>query len=153
MIQNDLADALLGAVHGAQSRLRGLDDAAAARHASAGRWNAKEILGHLIDSASNNHQRFVRAQYTDDLQFPKYEQNTWVDIQRYDEAEWSVLVDLWESYNRHLAYVIRNMPTEALHSTCVVGENAPASLQFLVEDYLRHMQHHLRQIEERTAAR
>ena len=140
-MQRQLADTLTTAVTAAEESLRRLDAAAASAHVSAGRWSAMEILGHLIDSASNNHQRFVRAQYTDDLQFPKYEQNTWVDVQPYSDAEWPNLIDLWASYNRHLAHVIRN------------GENAPMSLQFLMEEYVAHLRHHLAQITERTAHR
>src|SRR3989304_6658487 len=62
-------------------------------------WSKKEILGHLIDSASNNHQRFVRAAQNIASDFPTYNQNRWVAVQRYNEANWSDLVELFSQYN------------------------------------------------------
>src|ERR1700730_12660219 len=77
---------------------------------ASGKWSPKEIVGHLIDSASNNHQRFVRAQFTDDLVFPGYEQEAWVSVQRYQEASWTDLVGLVHLFNLHLARVIEAIP-------------------------------------------
>src|SRR5437764_8545226 len=71
-----------------------------------GKWSPKEIIGHLIDSASNNHQRFVRAQFTDDLIFAGYEQDAWVSVQQYGRESWPLLVQLWKSFNLHLAHVM-----------------------------------------------
>ena len=69
-------------------------------------WSKKEILGHLIDSAANNHQRFVRACYNDAANFPPYSQTDWVQIQEYNKSEWGALVELWIAYNHHLSNVI-----------------------------------------------
>ena len=66
-----------------------------------GSWTKKEILGHLIDSAAINHQRFVRAQFTDDLVFDGYVQDDWVKVQDYQNRDWRELVELWHGYNRH----------------------------------------------------
>src|ERR1044071_6422190 len=77
-------------------------------------WSAKQIIGHLIDSAANNHARFVLAQMKDDLIFPGYEQDRWVEIQNYREASWPQLVDLWTAYNLHLAHVMSSAPEEKL---------------------------------------
>src|SRR2546427_2029201 len=82
------------------------DEAESSRPQAEGKWSAKEVMGHLIDSAANNHARFVLAQLRDDLVFPGYEQNRWVDIQNYREASWPQLVDLWTAYNRHLVHVM-----------------------------------------------
>ena len=112
----------------------------------AGGWSRKQVVGHLIDSASNNHQRFVRASLQDSLEFPAYDQNDWAGVQAAGEADWSVLVALWANYNRYLAHVIAHLRPARLQVPCRIGQNDPVTLQFLAEDYLRHMVHHLAQI-------
>jgi hypothetical protein len=64
------------------------------------RWSISEVVGHLVDSACNNHQRFVRAQYCSDFVFPKYEQNEWVAAAHYQAGDWESLVELWYHYKR-----------------------------------------------------
>src|SRR5947209_11752003 len=86
----------------------------AARKAGPDRWSRKEILGHLIDSAGNNHQRFVRAQLAPRLDFPEYDQNLWVGAQSYATEPWTDLVDLWAALNRHLLHMLKAMPDSAL---------------------------------------
>jgi len=120
-------------------------------------WAPIEILGHLIDSATNNHQRFVRAQFTDDLVFPGYEQEQWVSSQKYREASWLDVVQLWSAYNLHLVHVASMIPEEVLtkprspHTLDVIAfklvdRNEPATLEYLIRDYLVHLRHHLDQI-------
>lgn len=111
-----------------------------------GEWTAREILGHLIDSASNNHQRFVRAQFAPLLVFPGYEQEAWTMMQGYRDESWADLVALWAGYNRHLAHVIGMIPDSAAGHRCEIGGGEPVTLEFLVVDYLRHLRHHLDQI-------
>ena len=111
-----------------------------------GGWSSKQVLGHLIDSASNNHQRFVRALLADELSFPKYEQESWVHVQSYQDERWSDLVALWTFYNRHLLHLIRRMPEESLAKQCRIGDNAPMTLGELAADYLVHLEHHLTQL-------
>src|SRR3954469_25932547 len=82
------------------------------------RWSAKQIIGHLVDSAANNHQRFVRAQFKDDLVFVGYDQEEWVDIQHYQQDSWPELVQLWKSFNLHIAHLIEHIPEEKLHKRC-----------------------------------
>lgn len=110
------------------------------------KWSKKEILGHLLDSASNNHQRFVRASLQGELTFPGYDQDKLVDLQNFSEVEWSFLVDFWASYNRFLAHVLSVLPASAAKITCHIGNNAPATLEFIAEDYVAHLKHHLNQI-------
>ena len=110
------------------------------------KWSKREILGHLIDSAANNHQRFVRAAYRAAMAFVPYDPNEWVRVQRYNEASWSLLVALWSAYNRHLCRVIEGIPAEAASSPCNIGKEQPVALQFVIEDYLRHLRHHLQKI-------
>lgn len=119
---------------------------AARRKPAPDKWSAQEIIGHLIDSASNNHQRFVRPQQGGDYSGPGYEQEHWVSVQGYRDAPWMELLDLWRLYNRHLARVIERVAPGTLGVTCHVGEYAPATLGFVIEDYLAHLRHHLRQV-------
>jgi len=137
--------------------LQRLDAATTARKPAPGKWSPREILGHLIDSASNNHQRFVRASFQDDLIFPGYEQDVWVERQRYQDVEWRDLVTLWESFNRHIAHVMRVTPAELratprtrhnFHQIAwkTIPESEPATLDYFMHDYVAHMRHHLRQI-------
>ena len=111
--------------------------------ASPDNWSKKEILGHLIDSAANNHQRFVRAACNAAATFPPYNQTDWVRIQRYNESEWVGLVALWSAYNHHLSDVIERIPDDALSAPCNIGKEEPAPLEFVIRDYLRHVRHHL----------
>lgn len=141
-----LAEQLVNAIAAADLRLRDFDDSAAAHKTAAGVWSKKELLGHLIDSASNNHQRFVRLQLADDLRLPKYEQEGWVRVQGYQTADWISLIALWRAYNLHLARLIRDAAPDALQHTCRVGDGEPVTLQFLMEDYVAHLEHHLLQL-------
>jgi DinB superfamily len=130
---------------GLAPQLLSIPEADAARPLGDGKWSRKEILGHLIDSASNNHQRFVRLQLEDELRLPSYSQNEWVDRQHYAVRAWGDLVELWLAYNRHLKHVVENVDPASLghiwHSS-----GGPVSLEFIIVDYLRHMRHHLEQI-------
>ena len=125
------------------------DGRAAARRPDAKTWSPKEVLGHLIDSAANNHQRFVRAQETDALTVPGYEQNHWVRSQGYQDADWPHLIALWTHLNLHLADVIDRIPSAKYRVPCMIGGSAPVTLEFVIVDYLRHLKHHMAQIRQR----
>jgi hypothetical protein len=144
-----IADELRAVVHVAEPTLRTLADADVAFRPAPDRWTIKEVLGHLIDSAANNHQRFVRAQFVPHLNFPKYEQNEWVSSQNYNTADWQGLIQLWSAYNLHLAHVIRNVSQDALERQCTIGNYEPVTLEFLIEDYVVHLKGHLKKIAER----
>jgi hypothetical protein len=155
----EYADDLIGTVSAATARLRLVDEPAAARRPAPDKWSAKEVIGHLIDSASNNHQRFVRAQWQDDLVFNGYKQAEWVTAQRYQTAPWLELLELWAAFNHHLARVMRATPEEVrlrLHTRHNLDKLAwqpvpadqPASLDYFMRDYVGHLKHHLRQIDE-----
>ena len=149
--------ALANAVDAALPWLTPLDDDATARRPAAGKWSPREIVGHLIDSASNNHQRFVRARWQDDLVFTGYDQDAWVEAQRYQQTSWQELLTLWASYNRHLARVMASVPPairtaprtrhnfdRVAYREVPAGE--PSTLEYFMDDYVRHMEHHLRQV-------
>jgi hypothetical protein len=141
----------------ATARLKNIPETQSGRKNSPDAWSAKETIGHLIDSAANNHQRFVRAQFTDDLVFPGYEQDQWVNSQKYRDESWSEVVQLWSSYNLHLVHVASAIPEDILtkprsrHTLDqiafkLVDKNDPATLEYLIRDYLDHLRHHLDQI-------
>ena len=128
------------------SALRAMPEAQAALRPSGMTWSRKQILGHLIDSAGNNHQRFVRAQIQREMAFPTYIQDRWVAAQGCDERAWLDLVDLWRAYNLHLLHVAARIPESALDNVCTVAANEPSTLRHHVVDYVVHLRHHLRQI-------
>jgi len=143
----ELAADLRAEVERAALRFRSLRESDVTLGRGAGRWVKKEILGHLIDSAANNHQRFVRAQFTSPFIWPGYDQQAWVPLHHYRDRPWTELVELWMALNRHVAAVIEFVPAEKLQTLCTIGDHEPASLEWWMRDYLRHMKHHLEQFE------
>lgn len=135
----------------AEVRLRTIADDEADEEVRPGGWRRKEVLGHLIDSALNNHQRFVRAAIQGFYEGPSYEQNAWVDLHGYVELPWNKLLAQWWDRNDTLARVVERTPEARLAARCRVGDNAPVSLAFLIEDYLAHMDHHIAQIVRNAA--
>ncbi len=113
------------------------------------KWSKKEILGHLIDSAANNHARFVKSQFMDEPFFMEsYDQNKWVEVQNYNEKETGSLVELWRYYNEHILFIMENTPEKNLQIKCAAQdafENAE-TLFLLMKDYVDHMDHHLEKI-------
>jgi len=110
-----------------------------------GKWSKKEIIGHLLDSASNNHQRFVRLQLDNNVVLPNYEQDNWVSLQRYQEFNWIDLVKFWMIYNKHLLHMLKLVDESKLQNVALM-DGKPLALQFYVDDYVRHMEHHLKAV-------
>ncbi|QQS29643.1 MAG: DinB family protein [Sphingobacteriales bacterium] len=112
-----------------------------------GKWSKKEILGHLIDSAANNHLRFVRAQLAESefISF-NYEQDFYVSCQQYQQSKVENLLLLWSAYNHHIAHIMNHINPEKLNLVCKIGNYEPVSLGFLVKDYVDHLAHHLKQL-------
>jgi hypothetical protein len=142
-----IADELTQIVQTAVERLRSISATAAGYKPSDERWSKKEVVGHLIDSAANNHQRFVRAQQASELVAPAYNQVQWVAVQDYNSASWPDLIDLWRLYNMHLAHVIKRIPAEKLQVPCAIGDRAPVPLGDVVDQYVAHLKHHLGKID------
>ncbi len=111
-----------------------------------GKWSRKEIMGHLIDSAANNHQRFVRMQLENKLPLPQYAQNEWVSVQHYQDRNWMDTVKFWMIYNMHLLHVLKHVDESKLMNTGTFPEYGEKTLQFLIDDYVDHMEHHLNQV-------
>jgi len=130
----------------AKRKLLSFTDESASQPLREGGWSRKQLLGHLIDSAANNHQRFVRAQMEDALVSPGYAQESWVETQQYQRVSWNQLVEFWVSYNRHLVHVASCIPAEKLGRLVRVGGDEPAPLELVITGYIAHCEHHLEQL-------
>jgi hypothetical protein len=140
-----VANDLLSAVNLAE-RLRQIDDVTAAKRPAPGKWSKKEILGHLIDSAANNHQRFVRLQLMGRIDLPGYDGDEWVRVQRYQDRPWREIIDLWQIYNTQLASLILNVDVTSLRHIWHTPDGQDVNLEFIMRDYVVHLRHHLDQI-------
>lgn len=110
------------------------------------KWSPKETIGHLIDSATNNHQRFIVAQSVSEYVGNTYTQDFWVNTHNYHHLPAEQVLEFWRQYNYMLAQVIKNINYNKLETLCKIGDHPPVTLKFLVEDYIVHMEHHLGQI-------
>ena len=142
----EVSEQLLSIIEIAEPRLRQVSALESTIPVLSGGWSRRQVVGHLIDSASNNHQRFVRAALQPTLDFPAYDQEGNIRVQAPGEADWPLLVTLWAAYNRYLAHVIAHLPASQLETVCRIGSGDAVTLGFLARDYLTHLVHHLRQI-------
>jgi hypothetical protein len=153
----DLLSEFRHAVESAEAALLKISEGECESRPKPDQWSAKEVLGHLIDSAANNHRRFVEAQWKEDLVFPGYDQERWVAAQRYQARSWRELITLWKAYNLHLVHIVAAIPEDVLkqprseHSLDQIAwqrvdRETPASLEYLIRDYLGHLNLHLDQI-------
>jgi len=111
-----------------------------------GGWTRKQIVGHLLDSAANNRQRFVRTAIEGSYSGPTYAQDGWVIAHGYADLRWETLVEWWKVEHEILAAVVDQIPEERMSALCTVGADAPVTLQFLIEDYTQHQYWHFKQI-------
>jgi len=107
-------------------------------------WSKKEIMGHLIDSATNNHQRFVRGQF-EPIPEIRYDQNKWNEFSFYQEIDSNQIISFWTIYNKQLLEIIKRISTENLKKQIKVGDNL-MTIEFLIIDYVDHLEHHLKQV-------
>ena len=159
MVYMNYTKLLIRIVDLAVPQMFGLDRLELNAKSAPDRWSKKEIIGHLIDSAYNNHQRFLRAESQGNLIFPGYNQVEWVRMNNYQARDHVELIDLWSKSNRHLAVLINQLNPEFLiqettehhfNKMCfnLIPEGIPSSLSYLIWDYLSHLEHHLGQIIE-----
>jgi len=111
-----------------------------------GKWSKKEIIGHLIDSAANNHQRFIRIQY-ETIPRISYDQNAWNQLNHYEQLGSKHVIRFWAMYNQHLVEIIKRIPEPHLSREGNSGGFENLSLGWLINDYVEHMEHHLKQID------
>ncbi len=110
------------------------------------RWSVKEELGHLIDSAANNHQRIVCAQMEDNLALLGYDGDRWVALHGYQNRDWADLVAMWRVGNRQLLAAAEAAPPSAWSHKLTIGGSESLTLAFVLDDYIEHMASHLRHI-------
>lgn len=121
------------------------------------KWSQQEIMGHMVDSAYNNHQRFIRAEGRGNLVFNGYDQVEWVKRNAYQQRNWPEIVRLWELTNRHLAALLAGLDVEFtqqqttdhnFHRICMnrPQEGEATSLAYLIWDYIFHLEHHVKQL-------
>jgi hypothetical protein len=116
------------------------------RKLSTAKWSPKEELGHLLDSAANNHQRIVRAQLEDKPRMPGYDGDAWVELHQYQQRNWQEMIELWRALNEQLFAAAASAPEPAWSRTCTIADSQPLTLKFVFEDYIAHMLHHLQHI-------
>jgi DinB family protein len=144
-------------IDSASENLMLIDEAKSAQPRAEDHWSSKQIIGHLIDSAANNHARFVLGQLKDDLVFPGYDQEGWVRTNHYQQRAWSDLIQLWRSYNLHLHHLMTHADRAKLNTPCTlhtlqeiafktVPKSEAVTLEYLMKDYVDHLKHHLAQI-------
>ena len=154
---NDLASKLNSVLELTEKKLKTINEQQSSKKPSPDKWSSKEILGHLIDSSVNNMIRFVNGQFKDDLVFAGYDQNKWVEAQNYQNAGWDFLVDLWRLNNLQLVRLIESIPDEILKRPTTnhnfdqiewkeLSKSEPATMDYLIDDYIGHMKYHLNQI-------
>lgn len=142
-----LAEYLRSVIDAELPRLQEMSDSQAGLPSRPGGWTKKEELGHLIDSATNNHVRIVRASVEDNFCGPSYDQETWVRVHGYVHLPWRTLYEQWSGYNNLLAHLVEQIPDERLTAPCYIGvSGGQVTLGWVIEDYVVHMQHHLDQI-------
>ncbi len=125
-----------------------LSDSTAAVKPSPEKWSPKQELGHLLDSAANNHQRIVRTIFEDRPAMPGYEQQRWVQVHAYQQRDWRELIDTWAALNRQLLLAASSVGDSDWSRTCTIAGSEPLTLSFVLEDYVAHMRHHLAHIKE-----
>ncbi len=152
-----IAARLRAAIDEGAALFEGVSEERAARRPAPGAWCAREVIGHLIDSACNNQRRFVINQHTERLSVDRYDQEAWVSASHHADTPASELVPTWQAYNRQIARIVEHMPDETLNRPrgpiadyrfgyLEYQPSDAATLRDLVEDYVGHIHHHLRQI-------
>jgi hypothetical protein len=127
-------------------RLSQLPTSEAEHKPSVSTWSPKQELGHLLDSAANNHQRIVRTQLEDKPKMPGYDGDAWVELHQYQQRNWQEMIELWRTLNQQLLAAAEAAPDPAWSRTCTIADSQPLTLKFVIEDYIAHMLHHLRHI-------
>ena len=153
MTSAQTAARLHDAIGDALQLFQGVDETRTTRPKAGGGWCARQIIGHLIDSACNNHRRFVLGQSPALTKYDGYDGDAWVAHQHYEKVPWRDLVTLWTAYNRHLAHVISCVPDDVAAREAIGPDgDERVTLAFLMDDYVTHMQHHLEQIRDLLTA-
>ncbi len=143
MTTQEIAARFHEAVATAAGQLREITEETASQPSRPGGWLKKQELGHLLDSAQNNHQRIAIAALEARYEGPTYAQNAWVDLHGYAEMPWAQLLRHWEERNWMLGRLIARIPGERLSAPIMLGGGAPMTLEAWIDDYIQHLQHHV----------
>jgi hypothetical protein len=108
------------------------------------KWSRKEVVGHLIDSAQNNLRRFIVGQYEESPPKIVYQQDFWVGANGYQTMKKEDVIQLWRLINERIIAVLENMPAENYNKQCETS--TLHSIEWLADDYVKHMKHHINQI-------
>lgn len=146
LLMKDIAQHLRETINFVLPLLQKITNAEAAVKPRPEKWSPKEILGHLIDSACNNQQKFVRTMQQPHLDFVGYRQDDWVALQKYNDANWLDIIEIWVAYNRQIAHIIENVDPSVWGHTISIEGSEPFTLQFIMTDYAEHLKHHVRQV-------
>ena len=139
----ELSERLTAVLRGAMPWLLTISEAESSVPEREGKWSAKQVIGHLIDSAVNNLGRIVRMQIAEGQSLTGYEQMAWVRLQHYAERDWSQILGLWFALNEQVAWMVGHIEKARLANQGVV-EGEAVTLGFLIEDYVAHIEHHVR---------
>lgn len=142
---SELSEFVWNAIAAAEKELLRITDEQSVQGRDGG-WSRREELGHLVDSCVNNHIRFAVAGIKGSFEGPSYDQNEWVDIHGWRHMHWHDLVSTWVSHNRALERVVQYLPPDRLTAKCRIGGGDPVTLEWLIRDYVAHMEQHLSQI-------
>ncbi|MDR2919471.1 MAG: DinB family protein [Tannerella sp.] len=141
---------ILQVINTEEDFLKSLDQQTISARYNVQNRSIRQILGHLIDSASNNHQRMVRLQYNEVLEFPDYRQDNdlWIALQDYQNADWNDLIQLWKFFNLHIIHIIKTVDITKLNNYWHDFEGTKVTLQDMIEGYLSHLNLHINEIHE-----
>lgn len=145
---NIYADEILSVVNEWEQRLLSLPEEVITDRRNYQNRTIKQLLGHLVDSASNNHQRMIRLQYNESLTFPDYTQDNdrWIAIQDYQHADWKNLISLWKSFNLHMIHLIMSIDKSKLNNSWTDFEGNKVTLRDMIKSYPSHLNLHINDI-------
>ncbi len=155
--QSNISDQIIMLIHEWTDRLLALDCGCISKNRNIQKRNIKQIVGHMVDSASNNTHRIIHLQYQESpINFPDYANlgvnDQWIALQNYEEAKWEELVYLWKYTNLHIAHIINQVDSAHLNKIWISALKDEVSLEAMIEDFPRHMLLHLNQIAELISA-
>jgi hypothetical protein len=137
---------LRAAIRSVPEALLRMHDQVAAEIPPPDKWSRRQELGHLLDSAANNHQRIVRAQLEAQPAMPGYDGDRWVDLHDYQHRDWKELIGIWSALNSQLLAAAEAAIPSASARTCTIAGSEPMTISFIVDDYVEHMLHHLQHV-------
>lgn len=142
---NNVIDGINYWIYYVPKEFKRMSEVDVSKKSSSTKWSKKEILGHLCDSAIINIERFIKIQYEKQpFVIPTYHQDKWVAIQNYQDTPIEEIITLFYALNKQIITIINNIPDEKRSYLCDIGNNELKTLEWLIQDYYEHMEHHLK---------